>query len=159
MQITTMRYCYTTVVVLVAKSCPTLGSHGLQPIWLHCPWDFPGKNTRMGCHSLFQGVFLTQGSNPHLLRWQEDSLPTEAPENHTYNSSHVFNHSLIQEYFLRTFKLPGTKCAHYWGYNRVKVDRVPALRKCESKQENQRRKEAINFPLSAVHLSICERLC
>ena len=28
---------------------------------------FPGKNTGMGCHSLFQGVFLTQGSNSHLL--------------------------------------------------------------------------------------------
>ena len=24
---------------------------------------FPGKRTRVGCHSLFQGIFLTQGSN------------------------------------------------------------------------------------------------
>ena len=24
---------------------------------------------------LSQGIFLTQGSNPHLLHWQEDSLP------------------------------------------------------------------------------------
>ena len=30
-------------------------------------WDFPGKNTRVGCHFLLQGIFLTQGSNPHLL--------------------------------------------------------------------------------------------
>ena len=102
---------------------------------------------------LFQGLFLTQGSNPHLLHWQEDSLPTEAPENPTCNSSHVFNHSFIQEYLLRTFKLPGTECACYWGYNKVKEDRVPALRKCESKQENQRRKEAINFPLSGEYFS------
>ena len=28
------------------------------------PWDSPGKNTGVGCHSLFQGIFLTQGSNP-----------------------------------------------------------------------------------------------
>ena len=29
--------------------------------------DFPGKNTGVGCHALLQGIFLTQGSNPHLL--------------------------------------------------------------------------------------------
>ena len=32
-----------------------------------CPWDSPGKNTGMGCHFLLQGIFLTQGSNLHLL--------------------------------------------------------------------------------------------
>ena len=26
----------------------------------------PGKNTRVGSHSLLQGIFLPQGSNPHL---------------------------------------------------------------------------------------------
>ena len=31
------------------------------------PWNFPDKNTRVGCHFLFQGIFLTQGSNPSLL--------------------------------------------------------------------------------------------
>ena len=31
------------------------------------PWDFPGKNTGLGCHFLLQGIFLTQGSNPGLL--------------------------------------------------------------------------------------------
>ena len=30
------------------------------------PWDFPGKNTGVGCHFLLQGIFLTQGSNPGL---------------------------------------------------------------------------------------------
>ena len=29
-----------------------------------CPWDSPGKNTAVGCHALFQGIFLTQGFNP-----------------------------------------------------------------------------------------------
>ncbi|MGE2757601.1 hypothetical protein, partial [Escherichia coli] len=42
---------------------------------LLCPWDFPGKNTGVGCHFLLQGIFPTQGSNPHLLHWQVDSLP------------------------------------------------------------------------------------
>ena len=31
------------------------------------PWDSPGNNTRVGCHALLQGIFLTQGSNPCLL--------------------------------------------------------------------------------------------
>ena len=32
----------------------------------YCPWDFPGKNTGVGCHFLLQGIFPTQGSNPGL---------------------------------------------------------------------------------------------
>ena len=27
----------------------------------------PGKDAGMGCHFLLQGIFPTQGSNPHLL--------------------------------------------------------------------------------------------
>ena len=35
------------------------------------PWDSPGLNTAVGSHSLHQGIFPTQGLNPHLLhfRW------------------------------------------------------------------------------------------
>ena len=44
------------------------------PGFFLCPWDFPGKNTRVGCHFLLQGIVLTQGSNPCLLYWQADSL-------------------------------------------------------------------------------------
>ena len=29
--------------------------------------DIPGKNTGVGCHALLQGIFPTQGLNPHLL--------------------------------------------------------------------------------------------
>ena len=45
----------------------SLRLHGLQPTRLFCPWDFPGKNIRVGLHALLQGIFLTQGWNPHLL--------------------------------------------------------------------------------------------
>ena len=41
-------------------------------------WDFPSKNTRVGCHAFFQGIFPIQGSNQCLLRlmhWQAGSLP------------------------------------------------------------------------------------
>ena len=40
--------------------------HGLQPTRLLCPWDFPGKNTGVGCHFLLQGIFPTQESNQTL---------------------------------------------------------------------------------------------
>ena len=62
-----------------AQSRPALcDPPGLKPTRLLCPWNFPGKNTGMGCHFLLQGIFLNQGSNPHLLsllHWQMDSLP------------------------------------------------------------------------------------
>ena len=48
---------------------------GLQPAKLLCPWDSQGRNTRVGCHCLVQGIFLTQGSKPCLLHGQTDSLP------------------------------------------------------------------------------------
>ena len=41
-------------------------SDSLQPHGLYSPWDSPGQNTGVGCLSLLQGFFLTQGSNPGL---------------------------------------------------------------------------------------------
>ena len=40
-----------------------------------CLWNFPGKNTGVGCHFLILGIFPTQGWNLRLLHWQADSLP------------------------------------------------------------------------------------
>ena len=31
-------------------------------------WVSPDKNTGMGCHTLLQGIFLTQDLNLHLLQ-------------------------------------------------------------------------------------------
>ena len=33
---------------------------------LLCLWNFPGKNTGVGCHFLLQGIFLTQRLSPGL---------------------------------------------------------------------------------------------
>ena len=60
---------------LVAKKCPTLCDS------MDC--SLPGSSvhgisqahTGEGCHFLLEGIFLTQGSNPHLLHWQAVSLP------------------------------------------------------------------------------------
>ena len=65
--------------VLSCSVCWTLRSPCAR---LLCPWNFPGKNTGVGCYFLLQRIFLTQGSNPcllHLLHWQECSLPLVSP--------------------------------------------------------------------------------
>ena len=61
-------------VCSVAPPCLVLCS----PIDCRSFLPYSGTNTRVGCHFLFQGIFLIQGSNPCLLRllyWQADSLP------------------------------------------------------------------------------------
>ena len=42
-------------------------------------WDFPGKNAKVGCHFLLQGVFLTQGSNSSIAGGFFTSEPLEKP--------------------------------------------------------------------------------
>ena len=65
----------------------SLHPHGLYPFKL-CPWDFPGKNTGVGCCFLLQGIFPTQGWNSCLLcllHQQVGSLPAEPPST-TYSA-------------------------------------------------------------------------
>ena len=70
MMISCMRaYCVASVV------SDSLQPHGLYPAKLLCPWDYPSKNTGVGCHFLLQEIVSTQGSNPCHLCWQVDSLP------------------------------------------------------------------------------------
>ena len=45
----------------------SLRPHRLQSARLLCPWDFPGKNIRVGCRFLLQGIFPIQGPNLGLL--------------------------------------------------------------------------------------------
>ena len=70
--------CVSTVCVCVCSVVSdTFRPQGLQLARLLCPWNFPGKNTGVGCYFLLQGIFPTQGSNPHLLnllQWQMGSV-------------------------------------------------------------------------------------
>ena len=67
----------------VTQSCSTL----CDPVDCGPPGssvhgDSPGKNTRVSCHALLQGIFPTQGSNLGLLcllHWQVCSLPLVPP--------------------------------------------------------------------------------
>ena len=51
--------CNSGVKVKVSQSCPTLCDH-------KDPWNSLGQNTRVGSHSLLQGIFPNQGLNQGL---------------------------------------------------------------------------------------------
>ena len=55
----------------IAQSYPTLCDPMDCTHQAPLPMGFPGQNTGVGSHSLLQGIFPTQGSNPDLLhfRW------------------------------------------------------------------------------------------
>ena len=55
----TSRYVHVCVLSCSVVS-NSLQRHGLQSARLLCPWDFPGKNSGVGCHFLLQGIFPTQ---------------------------------------------------------------------------------------------------
>ena len=46
-------------------------------------WNSPGKNTRVSSHSLLQGSFLAQGSNPGLLHCRQNLSNQGSPQNKT----------------------------------------------------------------------------
>ena len=45
---------------------------------LLCPWDFPGKNTGVGCHFFPKEIFPTQGLNPLTGRFFTPDPPGRA---------------------------------------------------------------------------------
>ena len=51
----------------------SLGPSGLYPARLLCPWDFPGKNTGVGCH------FLLQPRDRTRVSCKADFFTTELP--------------------------------------------------------------------------------
>ena len=70
-------------------------THGLWSARLPHPWDFPGKNTGVGCHFLLQEIFLTQGSNLGLPHYRQ-TLPSEPPGNPTIDDATT----IIRIYYL-----------------------------------------------------------
>ena len=62
-----------------------------QPTRLLCAWNFPGKNTRVGCHFLLHVIFPTQGLNSGLLHYRQI----------LYHLSHQGSHYITQETMLQ----------------------------------------------------------
>ena len=75
---------------------------GLKPTRFLRPWDFPGKNTGVGCHFLLQEIFPTQGSNPGLPRCRQFlqvvSILSVIKMNH--QKSKYLAHSVLTSCFL-----------------------------------------------------------
>ena len=63
---TSLMTCFVVVVQLLSCVGLFLTSGTVVPRLL-CPWDFPGKNTGMGCHFHFQGVILTDPGIKHYI--------------------------------------------------------------------------------------------
>ena len=57
-------------LLLLFFSCKVMSNslwpHGLYPARLFCPWDFPGKNTGVGCDLLLQGSLPRNLFNPGI---------------------------------------------------------------------------------------------
>ena len=94
-------------VCVCSGTSDSLRPHGLSPTHSFCPWNFPGKNTAVGCHFLCQGIFLAQGLNPHLLHllhWRVDSLPLVSPGGLLIYTLHLFYYTLILWVLAETVK-------------------------------------------------------
>ena len=72
------------------QNCATLWSARLLR-----PWDSPGKNTGVGCHSLLQGIFPIQGSNLH---WQAGSLPLVPPGKPLFRSIWIWSYWHVTDF-------------------------------------------------------------
>ena len=53
--------------MLCSVMSDSLRPPGLQSTRLLCPWDFPGKKTRVGYHFLLQGNLPNPGIKPTSL--------------------------------------------------------------------------------------------
>ena len=79
------------------------------------PQHFPVKNTGGGCHALLEGLFLTQGLNPHLLHllyWQAGSLPLVPPEKPRF--SDIYFNKYLFSYGSAAKKSPSTQPKWWW---------------------------------------------
>ena len=69
--VTSISACFPSQSVSCSVASDSLRPRGLQPVRLFCPQDSPGKNPGVGCHSLLQGIFPTQGLNLGLLHCRQ----------------------------------------------------------------------------------------
>ena len=97
--------CLLCVLSLVAQACPTL----CDPMVCSSPGssahgDSPGKNTGVGCHSVLQGSFPTEESNPGLpyYRWilyhlSHQGSPPHAPTPHRLLAEGIYSNCPVSD--------------------------------------------------------------
>ena len=67
----------------------SLQPRGLEPTRLLCPWSSPGKNIGVGCHFLFQGIYLTQGV--------QEQVGSNFSSNHLEEFLFILGHKLLSQ--------------------------------------------------------------
>ena len=83
----------------------SLQSHGLQLTRLLCPQNSPGKNTGVGSHSLLQGIFPTQGSNPGLQHCRQILYHLSHQESHTTTKKKRVTLIIVSLYYNQMWKI------------------------------------------------------
>ena len=93
--------------------------------WIH-PQNSPSKNTGVGCHSLLQGIFLTQGLNLGLLHCRQILYCLSCQDNSNYYINrqisiclfHLLENcslsKIIQVFYSRTFFIFLFRCHVKW---------------------------------------------
>ena len=76
MQYLATSLCVFSFLVMSDSVTPTDCTDHQAPLSL----GFSRQEYWSGCHFLLQGIFPTQGSNPHFLHWHMGSLSSEPPE-------------------------------------------------------------------------------
>ena len=79
----------------------SLEPHGLQPARLLCPWNSPGKNTGMDCHSFLQGSDL---AHRYIFVYKAHMCAYTYTYSHIY-SIYIHTHIYIHIYILHIVKL------------------------------------------------------
>ena len=88
-----------SMLCLDAQSCPTLcDPMDCSPPGSSVHGDTSGKNTGVGCHSLLQEIFPTQGSNPGLPQCRQT----------LYQLNHQGSPSILEWFWPRNW--PGVSC-------------------------------------------------
>ena len=78
----------------------SLKPHGLYPTRLLCPWNSLSKNTGVGSHPPLEGILLTQGLNPGLLRCRR--IPYHLSHQGSYNPFNLLL-NLVCQYSVENF--------------------------------------------------------
>ena len=88
------------------------GRQWLWPPRLLCPWDSLSENTGMGSHSLLQGIFPAQGSNPCFLHCRQILYHLKSPgkPQRRYTQGYNFRYATVwdksSEKLLNFYQLP-----------------------------------------------------
>ena len=89
----------------VYQSFSCVQPHGILPTRFLWPWNSKGKNIGMGCHSLLQGIFLTQRSNPGILHCRQTPYHLSHQGSQKYKNTVVYFCYLIQIFFNNSYSL------------------------------------------------------